>query len=152
MKTKTIHAERPVGIYSGFPIRFPFGMPGFPELRRCELIYDKEELPFLWLQATEGCDFSFIVVEPWGLIPNYQMEMASEDAAFLGVENPDELFLLNIVTVPSAVPRKITVNLVAPLAVNLHTGIGRQVILKNHRQLSTRHVLLDESDSTLVEI
>lgn len=123
----------------------PLGMPGFPELKQCELVYDPEELPFLWLHGTRGGDVGFIVVNPRGLIADYTMEIAEDDAAFLGAHEPDDLFILNIVTVRPGPPRLITANLVAPLAINLHTGVGKQVILKNHQQLSTRHVLLDES-------
>ena len=51
-------------------VSFPQGIFGFPDLATCELIYNPEELPFMWLQEQKKDGLAFIVLEPIGFIPD----------------------------------------------------------------------------------
>ena len=52
-------------------INLPQGIFGFPDLRSCELIFNQDELPFMWLQEQQKGGLAFIVLEPIGFIPDY---------------------------------------------------------------------------------
>ena len=63
----------------------PAGIIGFPDARKIELIYNPEELPFMWLRCVENPALNFIVIEPQTLVPEYTFELSNEDAAGLGI-------------------------------------------------------------------
>ena len=44
-------------------IQLPQGLFGFAEIRKMELVYDQEELPFMWLREQKKDGLAFIVLE-----------------------------------------------------------------------------------------
>jgi flagellar assembly factor FliW len=84
----------------------------------------------------------FVVIEPTGLIPDYELELFDEDAAFLEIADAADTLVLNIVTVSRAQPPTATVNLVGPVIINRRTGLAKQVVLANHTRYSARHPLV----------
>jgi flagellar assembly factor FliW len=123
-------------------INLPAGLMGFPEVKQLELIHTVEELPFRWLRSIDDRSIAFIVVQPDGLIPDYQLEMSDEDALELGISGPEDALVLNIVTIREGGPESATANLIGPVVVNRETGVGRQIVLRNHHDYSARHPLL----------
>lgn len=123
-------------------IRIPGGLVGFPEHQGFEVFYREEELPFRWLRLVGPDPVDFVVIEPAGLIPGYELELFDEDAAFLGISEPSDAVVLNIVTVSRAQPPTATVNLVGPVVINRRTGLAKQVVLANHTRYSARHPLV----------
>jgi flagellar assembly factor FliW len=122
-------------------IALPQGLFGFPEMRSMDLVYDKEELPFMWLREEKKDGLAFIVLEPGGIIPNYSVEIADGDVRVLGITGPEDTLILNIVTLPPDQSGKISINLVGPIIVNRVTLVGKQCIINNHEEFSARHVL-----------
>ena len=122
-------------------IGLPQGLFGFPEIRSMDLVYDKEELPFMWLREEKPDGLAFIVLEPGGIIPNYSVEVADGDVEVLGITGPEDTLILNIVTLPPDQSGKIFLNLVGPIIVNRATLVAKQCIINNHEEFSARHVL-----------
>ena len=87
-------------------ITLPAGLMGFAEVKQLELIHTSEELPFRWLRSIDDRSIAFVVVQPDGLIPDYQLEMSDEDAADLGITDPGDAMILNIVTIRNGRPRR----------------------------------------------
>ncbi len=121
----------------------PQGLIGFADYKRAELLYLPEHLPFLWMKLSgpEG-SVNFVVIEPGGIIPGYELEIFDNDAANLDLSDPTEAMVLNIVTLHSNSPLAATVNLVGPIVVNRGTRIGRQLVIANYSQYSARHTLV----------
>jgi flagellar assembly factor FliW len=126
------------------PMEFslPAGLIGFPDVRQLELIYNPEELPFMWLRAAENRALNFIVIEPQGLVPGYTIELSDDEAALLGIESAADVLLFNIVTLRAEAPESATVNLIGPIVVNRRTLVGRQMVITNFAGYSARHPLL----------
>lgn len=126
------------------PMEFslPAGLIGIPEARRLELIYNPDELPLMWLRSVDNHALGFIVVEPQGLVPGYTIEMSDDDADRLGIERADDTFLLNVVNFNPDEPEHATVNLIGPIVVNRRTLVGRQIVITNFSEYSSRHPLL----------
>ena len=122
-------------------ISLPAGLMGFPEVKNLELIHNTEELPFRWLRSVEDRSIAFVVVQPDGLISEYELELSDEDVAEIGITGPGEALVLNIVTLRDGQPEQATLNLIGPIIVNRKTGTGRQVVLRNHQDYSARHPL-----------
>ncbi len=142
MKVANAHASEQEQWLKPMEFTLPAGLIGFPEARRIELIYNPEELPFLWLRCAEEQALNFIVVEPHVLVSDYAIEISDDDAARLGIAAPEDAFLLNIVTIRPAAPEHATVNLIGPIVVNRRTLVGRQVVIANFHDYSARHPLV----------
>jgi len=123
----------------------PQGIIGFGDYRRAELLYSSTHLPFLWLklQGPQGT-VNFVVLEPGGIVPGYELEIFDHDAAMLDLTDASEAMILNIVTLRHQSPLDATVNLIGPILVNRRTRIGRQLVIANHSLYSARHLLVSK--------
>jgi len=68
--------------------------------------------------------------------------LRNEDAAALGIEDPDDAGILAIVTLPARL-EEMTANLLGPIVVNVRTRRAKQVVLDDPRY-HTRHRLLPQ--------
>jgi len=129
-------------------IILPQGIIGFSAYQRAELLYMPDHLPFLWMRLhgqEPNESVHFIVMEPGGLIADYEPELFDEDAQQLGISDPSEAMILNIVTLRQQQPVDATVNLVGPVIVNRRTRIGRQLVISNYSRYSAHHPVVDHS-------
>ena len=122
-------------------ISLPQGLFGFSKIRNMELMFDKEELPFMWLREEQENGLAFVVLEPGGVLPDYSVEIADADINVLGITGPEDTMILNIVTLLPEQASKISLNLVGPIIVNRKTLVGKQCIINNHEDYSARHIL-----------
>ena len=124
----------------------PEGLIGLPDFNKFELIVDPESLPFVVLRAVEGDEIQIPAVEPLGLVENYRLDIGDADAEMLGLVGADaNPLILNVATIKSYEPQKVTLNLAAPILINRRTRVGKQVVLLNYQSYSTTHVLIDET-------
>lgn len=124
-------------------IVLPHGIIGFGHCRSAELLYMPDHLPFLWMKLAGPEPVQFIVIEPGGIIANYEPEIFDEDAQQLDLRDPAEAMILNIVTLRRQQPVEATVNLVGPVVVNRRTRIGRQLVISNYSRYSAHHALVE---------
>lgn len=123
-------------------IDLPQGLMGFSELTKLEVLFDEGELPFMHLRSVDGGDVEFIVVEPQGLIKDYIIEVTDQDVAYLSLQKPEDMLILNIVTI-GASNNRATVNLVGPIVVNRKTLKGKQIVIGNYQDYSPHYVLYE---------
>jgi Uncharacterized protein conserved in bacteria len=131
--------------FSASEIHLPQGIIGFSNYTRAELLYMPEHLPFHWMRLHGPAHLDpihFIVMEPGGLIGDYEPEIFDEDAEQLGIFDPSEAMMLNIVTLRQQQPVAATVNLVGPLIVNRRTRAARQVVISNYSRYSAHFPLV----------
>lgn len=128
--------------------QLPEGLVGLPSHRQFELVQVPDQAPFLWMRLEGPTPLCFVVLEPNGLIPDYELELFDEDAEFLGIRDASDAMVLNIVTVKNGQPEAATVNLAGPVIVNRHTGVAKQCILANYARYSAHHRLIDAAAST----
>lgn len=114
-------------------IHFPNGIMGFEQYKEYALLYDEEretENSIFWLQSTEEETLALPIMNPFPLIKEYHPEL--EDAAIeeIGPVTPENIVLYTTITVPSDLT-KMTMNLRAPIVINLTTKLGIQIIAEN---------------------
>jgi flagellar assembly factor FliW len=110
-------------------VRLPLGLLGFERIKSYWLVSNPVDEPFSWLQVPDEGDLAFLVVPPAAVVPDYAPELSADDVAFLGLENPDDALIYNIVTLrPDG---SSSVNLKGPIVLNRHTMTGKQVVLAN---------------------
>lgn len=121
------------------PLTMPSGLLGFERFKQWRLISDPNQAPFFWLQVVEDPSLTFLLVPPATIAPTYKPDVPAEDAAALGLADPADAVLLNIVTLNANAPA--TVNLKGPIVINRRTLAGKQVIPLNAAEYSVRHPL-----------
>lgn len=119
--------------------KFPAGIPGFEELTRFIVITLDGQEGFSYLQPIDQGEISFIIVDPFEFFPNYSFDIPEQVITELDIQQESEVIVFAIATVKDEVD-KATVNLVAPVIMNLRSKLGKQVILIN-RDYETRHPL-----------
>ncbi|WP_367643855.1 flagellar assembly protein FliW [Brevibacillus brevis] len=106
---------------------FEDGIPGFSHLQFFQLLQE-EESPFFIIQSTEEKEVGFWVVDPFSFFPEYEFELSDVAKNALHVDEESQLGVFTIVTLRGN--NEATVNLKAPIVVNLSNRMGRQVILQ----------------------
>jgi flagellar assembly factor FliW len=122
-----IHTTRfgTVGVKSDEVIVFPGGMLGLEDCQHWVLLADAEDEALGWLQSTSHGDVALAVVSPRRFVPDYDVRVGRSELSPLALETPDEAHVLVILSKSEV---GITLNLKAPLVINLERRLGRQVI------------------------
>lgn len=126
-------------------IHFPHGIPGFLNEKAFVHLPHGEDSPFSFLQSTAEADLSFLLVDPFAFMSDYEFVLEEEIAGEmeLSEENLPQVFL--IATFKEKVT-DMTVNLLAPIVVNQVKKVGRQIILDNP-ELSIRYRLFPDPET-----
>ena len=116
---------------------------GFKDLKEYTIVDYKPDSPFKWLQSMEDLELAFpsTFCSFFGI--DYQFDIPDEEANKLEIDSPDDIFVCNIVNIPSSNPQGATVNMLAPIVINLDNKKAMQVVLKNS-QFEVRHKLFNE--------
>ena len=124
----------------------PEGLIGLPDFNKFELIVDPESLPFVVLRAVEGDEIQIPARFPVKFVDAVDLDIGDADAEMLGLVGADaNPLILNVATIKSYEPQKVTLNLAAPILINRRTRVGKQVVLLNYQSYSTTHLLIDET-------
>lgn len=120
-------------------LRLPAGLLGFENIKDYVLLANPAEQPFAWLQVKDNAALAFVVVDPFIAAPDYKPDIPQLEIENLGIANPDDALLLNIVTLHGQ--DRATINLKGPIVINRRTHVGKQVIITNAADYSVQHPL-----------
>ncbi|WP_066637439.1 flagellar assembly protein FliW [Desulfolucanica intricata] len=126
-------------------ISFPFGLPGFEELKHFVLLPAVNMEPFHWMQSAEEPEVAFLAVNPFIFFPDYSFDLPVEDIETLELRSPGEVLILTIITIPGDNIAQTTANLLGPVVINTRLNRAKQVILTGYTY-STRHRLFVKTD------
>lgn len=104
----------------------PEGLAGFETVHEYCLIPHAPNSPFLWLQALQRPELTFVLINPFDRFPSYTITVQDEDAEALGIRHDDQLLAFAIITCASS---GMTANLAGPLVMNTSSRQARQLIL-----------------------
>ncbi len=111
-------------------IRFPWGIPGFPNLRRWIALNVEQQSTFVWLQSLDDANVALPTLDPYFVFEDYDPKLPAYAAAALEIEGPSDFTILCVVVVTENA-EDMTMNLFAPVVINLRTRTGRQIVLEN---------------------
>ena len=120
--------------------RFPFGLPGFEDRQSFLLVERAEFSPIVFLQSTEQGSLRFACAPIHVIDSCYSAVLCENEAALLEPGSP--LLTLGILTFTESRPP--TVNLLAPVILNLETRVGVQSI-QLESGYSAAHLLHDRA-------
>mgnify|MGYP002627279915 CR=1 FL=1 len=120
-------------------ITFPNGLFGFEDYHKYALI-EAEYEPFFWLQSLDERGLAFIVVDPFLIAKDYELDVDDKMLAEIELDSPSDVAVFAIVTVP-ATGGPVTANLQGPLVINRKNQCALQVILPDSRW-TTKHNII----------
>lgn len=116
-----------IEVESAIVLTFPQGMIGFPHEREYVLLKQRDDSVFMWLHSINDPSLAFPVVLPWAFYWEYEVKLSDDDLEAVGVANPSQIAILNVVNVGSDV-RSGTINLFSPIVINNDSRVAKQVI------------------------
>jgi len=114
-----------IDVDAGDIIRFPSGLPGLEDCREWALLADSTNDALGWLQSTTRGDVALAVVSPRRFVPDYQVRIPRSELTPLAIE---DIRQAQVVVVVGKTGTTLTLNLKAPIVINLEARTGRQVV------------------------
>lgn len=106
-------------------LTFVGGMVGLEDCNHWVLLADVRNSALGWLQSINRPEVALAVVSPRRFVPDYQLRVMREELNPLRLDKVEDAHVLVIV---SKNQEAITLNLKAPLVINLDRRLGRQVV------------------------
>lgn len=112
-------------------INFENGLPGFEYLKDFLFMTDEdEESHFCWLQSIEDIDIVFTLFDIFKFLPDYNPSVDTKSLDKLGDSKEEDLLIYCIANIPSNI-KDMTINLKAPIVININNNKADQVICNN---------------------
>ncbi|MDQ2865186.1 MAG: flagellar assembly protein FliW [Candidatus Eremiobacteraeota bacterium] len=111
-------------------ISFPWGLPGFPNLRRWLALTVESQNSFVWLQSVDDVKIALPTADPYSVFGDYNPKLPAYAATALDIAEASDFTVLCVMVVTEDAD-EMTMNLFAPIVVNLRSRTARQVVLEN---------------------
>ena len=114
-------------------ISMPFGMLGFPDVRRFVMLQHKEDSPFFWYQSVDDPMLAFVIMSPFLFKPDYNVDVENglKEMSWNEKEKQNNLELYVVVNIPKGVPDKMTANLIGPILINNKIQQAVQMVISD---------------------
>ena len=93
------------------------------------LVDHKANSNFRWLQSVKTPELAFVLTVAGLFGIDYSFELADIHQEELGIEKAEDIVAMNIVVIPHENPRSSTINLLAPIILNITNKKAGQIIL-----------------------
>lgn len=111
---------------------FSRGLFAFENHRHWVLLADGDEHSVAWLQSIQDPEVALPLVSPRLFIPDYRVSIGRNQLTPLELAALDQAFVLNVLNRNQG---QLTINLKAPVIINLDRRIGRQVVTNDEQPL-----------------
>ena len=116
-----------VQVLSESIFHFATGIHGFEMHQEFALIPAAREGLF-WLQSLNGRDVVFLLIDPFVAVPGFEVDLGVTERAALELDNPMDVLVLAIVTLPVSQAESPTANFRGPIVLNTKKRIAAQVM------------------------
>lgn len=111
---------------------FPMGLAGFEHIQHWVLLADGDNDAVAWLQSVQHPEVALAVVSPRRFVPDYQIRVSRGQLSGLELTSEQDAYVLAVLARHEG---KLTLNLKAPLVLNLDSRLGRQIIASDEQPL-----------------
>ncbi len=125
-------------------IIFDEGIPGFEKLKKFVITSNGSD-PIMWLASIEDENVALPIINPWLVRVDYAVEIPKDVMEDLEIEKEEDVNVWAVLVIPKDDPRKMTINLMAPIIINTKKGKGKQVILEGSGY-DIRHSVVEEME------
>jgi len=116
-------------------ITFEKGIPGFEEEHQFVILQPDPENPLAFLQSTKTKELAFVITNPFYHFQDYEFELDENTKQELEIKQLEDVTVWGIMSIPEDFD-KATINLQAPVIVNVNNKKGKQIILNNSPYLT----------------
>ncbi|MEQ2527515.1 flagellar assembly protein FliW [Bacillaceae bacterium CLA-AA-H227] len=121
-------------------IVFEDGIPGLEEYRQFVILSLGEEMPFSVLQSLEEAQIGFILADPFKIKQDYAFDLPDNEKESLAIVTPTEVITQVVVSVKEPFEQS-TINLLAPIIINVNNRKAKQIILQDNLKFPIRYPL-----------
>lgn len=111
-------------------ISMPHGLIGFSELRSFFIIGEEGQL-VKWFQSVDDPKIALPIVNPFEIFPSFSVDISDSDLEDIELKDPKDAIIFLVMVIPAGKPRAATVNLKAPIVINVKNRKAKQVIALN---------------------
>ncbi|MDO5111895.1 MAG: flagellar assembly protein FliW [Clostridia bacterium] len=119
-------------------LTFTEGLLGFEELHRFAIILSNNTEPIQWLQAVDDPMVSLPIINPFLIKPDYELDVDDAELGSIGNPASEDVLVVSVTVIPEDI-RQMTVNLSAPILINLKNRRARQIIMEYNQPNSIRY-------------
>lgn len=123
-------------------IHFEEGLPGFDQAKKFVILSDEKNAPFRWLQCIDQPYVAFVIISPFEINKDYEIEIDSSTEEMLEINDINDVAVYSIVVIPEDIS-KMSANLKAPIIINVSNNKARQMVMDNS-PYQIKHYILDE--------
>ncbi len=120
---------------------FEQGLIGLRHCRQWIVLADEQNPALAWLQCLDDAEMALGVVSPRRFVPDYQLRVSSQDLAPLGLAATGDA---TVVAIVNRHAEGLSLNLRAPLVINVAARRGRQIVAKDGAPI---RLMLTSSDA-----
>jgi len=113
-------------------IFFEKGIPGLEKYREFEINQVGSNEKFKQIISIEDSNIGFIAISPFEIKNDYELNLSDDIIKELQIESPKDVLLLSLITLGKTL-EKSTVNLKAPVIINIKNNKGKQLILQDDK-------------------
>jgi len=125
-------------------ISVPDGILGFPTSTQYVVIEHRPGSVFRWLQSIDEPTVAFLVADPASLVSDFALELDSQTASSLQLDEETPCLVYTIATIPKGKPEETTINLAGPIVVNVANRTARQLVLEDPAYAIRHPVMLGD--------
>lgn len=109
-------------------LNFEEGIPGLEDNHRFVMLDVDSKTSIKCLQSIDNSTLCLIITSPWDYFHDYEIELYDDDIEKLGIKSENDVVVYNVLTVHD---EKMTVNLVAPIVINIDNNKAKQIVFSN---------------------
>lgn len=113
-------------------IFFEQGIPGLEKYKKFEISQIDGNDRFRMITSTQDSNIGFVAISPFEIKKDYEIDLNDEVIKELDIDSPKDVLLLNLITLGKTL-EKSTVNLKAPIIINIKNNKGKQLILQEDK-------------------
>jgi flagellar assembly factor FliW len=136
-------------IEAGDVYEFASGIPGFEENQRYIIVQPDPEAQFCYIQSVELSSLAFLVCNPFLFFEDYDFQLSEGIQQELKIENKEDVAVWSVVSIDRQ-NNQVTLNLLAPIIVNVRVKRGKQIILHDSNYQIKYKLSLPDSGKTRI--
>ncbi|WP_092926917.1 flagellar assembly protein FliW [Romboutsia hominis] len=111
-------------------ILFEKGIPGFENYNTFLVEEIKENKNFISMISKDDLNVGFVCVSPFEIKKDYEIELNEDTINELNIKDYKDVLVLSLITLGNSIDTS-TVNLRAPIIINISNNRGKQLILED---------------------
>ena len=119
-------------------LTFEHGLLGLEDEKKFVVLPIDADLPLAILQSVEHTEIGFVVAYPFAFKKDYSFDICEDDRTQLQIEKEEDVLTYSIVTMKETFQDS-TINLLAPVILNIGKKRGKQIVLQDSKAYPLRY-------------